>query len=152
MGSEMCIRDRRIAVAYAALKNALKRRIAVIYAAYAALKNALKRRIAVIYAASFGPRLVSALGRMGPDIGRFIFYTTVLGFLWTSSPAWRLGAFVTAILLMLAQQEAVQQFFAQQEAVARQRCSSQEAAQKEFLPRLLFMIGTFIALCLIFFP
>jgi len=28
----------------------------------------------------------------------------------------------------------------------------QEAAQQEFLSRLLFMIGTFIALCLIFFP
>jgi len=27
-----------------------------------------------------------------------------------------------------------------------------EAAQQEFLSRLLFMIGTFIALCLIFFP
>jgi hypothetical protein len=27
-----------------------------------------------------------------------------------------------------------------------------EAAQQEFLSRLLFMIGTLIALCLIFFP
>jgi hypothetical protein len=30
--------------------------------------------------------------------------------------------------------------------------SQDEAAQQEFLSRVLFMIGTFIALCLIFFP
>jgi len=30
--------------------------------------------------------------------------------------------------------------------------SQEEVAQQEFLSRVLFMIGTFIALCLIFFP
>ena len=35
---------------------------------------------------------------------------------------------------------------------AQAAIQQQEAAQQEFLSRLLFMIGTFIALCLIFFP
>ena len=40
------------------------------------------------------------------------------------------------------------------EAVQAEQAAMQqhEAAQQEFLSRLLFMIGTFIALCLIFFP
>jgi hypothetical protein len=40
------------------------------------------------------------------------------------------------------------------EAVQAEQAAMQqhEAAQQELLSRLLFMIGTFIALCLIFFP
>jgi hypothetical protein len=41
---------------------------------------------------------------------------------------------------------------AERAQAAQAAIQQHEAAQQEFLSRLLFMIGTFIALCLIFFP